>query len=239
MGLIEENLDQEGKVITVWFNAWRYEKEKHPIVPLVGTIVKELERHKGFTDRLSDNGRSLIRSLRAVAYGFSAKTKVRVPGFAEIEASFVVKEMIDREEHLTTDPLLDRSLYYQAFESLSSVQLPDDVRIVVLIDDLDRCMSDIAIRLLESIKLILSQPGFIYVLGVARQVLEGYLEHRYAEDFGIKGFEGQRYLDKIIQLPFYIPPHHARRDNLSKAVLSQLDDEKQRNEVDPKNWTGG
>src|SRR4051794_10779365 len=32
-----------GHVITVEFNAWRYEREAHPILPLVATIEKALE----------------------------------------------------------------------------------------------------------------------------------------------------------------------------------------------------
>jgi len=112
-------LDDHSNVTTVWFNAWRYEQEEHPIVPLVGTIVRELERHKSFREQLKGGGQSLMRALRAIAYGFSAKSKVKVPGFAEIEASFVAKDMIEREEHLVPDPLLDRSLYYEAFENLT------------------------------------------------------------------------------------------------------------------------
>ena len=136
------------------------------------------------SQRFGASGRHLIRSLRAIAYGFSAKSKVKVPGFAEVEASFVAKDMIDRDERLTPDPLLDRSLYFGAFNSLEDVKLREKVRIVVLIDDLDRCFPDQAIRLLESIKLVLAQPGFIFILGVARQVVEGYLQHRYTKEMG-------------------------------------------------------
>lgn len=225
MKLTQSNLENHPDVLTVWFNAWRFEKEEHPIVPLVGTIVRELETHKTFLSRMQDAGTSLLRSLRAVAYGFSAKSKVMVPGFAEIEASFVAKDMIDREERLTPDPLLDRSLYNQAFEALTSVSLPEGARIVVLIDDLDRCFPDSAIHLLESIKLVLSQRGFVFIMGVARSVLEGYLQHRYEKEYGIADFEGRSYLEKIVQLSFHIPPHAGRMKDFSAATLTRLDSE--------------
>ncbi len=32
-------------VTTAWFNAWQYEKEPHPIVTLVATIIRALEEH--------------------------------------------------------------------------------------------------------------------------------------------------------------------------------------------------
>jgi hypothetical protein len=222
MRLVQRELDDHSNVTTVWFNAWRYEQEEHPIVPLVGTIVRELERHKSFREQLKGGGQSLMRALRAIAYGFSAKSKVKVPGFAEIEASFVAKDMIEREEHLVPDPLLDRSLYYEAFENLGAVRLRSDYRIVVLIDDLDRCFPDQAIRLLESIKLVLSQPGFIFLLGVARQVIEGYLQHRYSNEYGISNFKGELYLDKVVQLPFFIPPNAGRMTQFSEAMLERV-----------------
>ena len=219
--LTEEHLSEKKNVITVWFNAWRFEGEEQPIVPLVATIVGEIERNKDFLSRLADGGESLLRGLRAVAYGFSAKSKVKIPGFAEIEAAFVAKDMIDRSDNLTPDPLLNRSIFFEAFEQLSKARVPDDTRVVVLIDDLDRCFPDRAIRLLESIKLVLAQPGFIFFMGVARRVLEGYLQHRYAKDYGISGFEGQAYLDKIVQLPFHIPPHRNRMSTFW-PLLSKL-----------------
>ena len=222
MRLVEDYLSPKKNVITVWFNAWRFESEEQPIVPLVATIIREIERNKDFLAKLSDQGRGFLRGLRAVAYGFSAKSKVKVAGFAEIEASFVAKDMIDRSEAIAPDPLLDRSVFFEAFRQLASAPVPDDVRVVVLIDDLDRCFPDRAIKLLESIKLVLAQPGFIFFLGVARRVIEGYLQHRYEKDYGITGFEGYAYLDKIVQLPFHIPPHRNRISTFWDSVMSRL-----------------
>ncbi|MCP4685176.1 MAG: hypothetical protein GY867_06960 [bacterium] len=221
--IVEEYLRPAPNVITVWFNAWRYESEDQPIVPLVATIVKEIERNRTFCDRMADEGKALLRGLRAVAYGFSANSKLKIPGFAEIEASFVAKDMIDHAEAISADPLLDRSVFFEAFRQLSSIKMPDDTRIVVLIDDLDRCFPDKAIRLLESIKLVLAQPGFIFYLAVARKVIEGYLRHRYEKEFGITGFDGHDYLDKIVQLPFHIPPHENRMANFWDSIVDRLD----------------
>lgn len=211
--------------ITVWFNAWRFEKEEHPIVPLIATVIRELERNAGVLQKLGKTGKSLINSLRAVAYGFSAKSKVSMPGFAEFEAAFVAKDMIDRADKFSSDPLLDKSLYYDAFELLSKVKMGEKAKIVILIDDLDRCFPDMAIKLLESIKLVFGQHGFVFVLGVARSVIEGYLKHRYEIEYGLSGFEGHSYLDKIVQLPFYIPSHVARMDKFIDSLLEKIEPE--------------
>jgi len=224
MKLIESYLSKNKRIATIWFNAWRYEKEDEPLFPLLATIIREIENQSGFLGVLNDKGKSLLTALRAVAYGFTTELEFGVPGIGKVKGKFVAKDMIDREKELTIDPIRDKSLYIDAYKALEKVDIPDASKIVVIIDDLDRCFPDHAIKLLESIKLILNQPGFIFVIGVARDVLEGYLQHRYQSEFGIAGFRGQDYLDKIVQLPFHIPPHHARMENLWTKIIERLDE---------------
>jgi hypothetical protein len=216
--LIQAQLSGDETVVTVWFNAWRYEREEHPILPLIGTIVQELEKPNGLVDRLGEKVSALLQALRAVAYAFSVKATIGVPGVG-VEAGWSGRDAIHREQELA-QTLLDRSLYHEAFGRLDRVELPSSLRVVVLIDDLDRCHPDKAMWLLESIKLVLGQPGFVFVLAVARQVIEGFLSHRYAEEFGIKDFGGEQYLDKIVQLPFRIPRSNARYSQLGQSLLA-------------------
>ena len=230
MDLVDQQERED--VTTAWFNAWQYEKEPHPIVPLVATIIRALEEHLARRPqaKIKKGAAALTRALRAVAYGFSAKTRINIPGVAEVEAGFVAKEMIDREEKLkgqSVDPLLDQSLYYNAFQLLARLggeetEPADRPKIVVFIDDLDRCFPKNAVHLLESIKLVLAQPGFVFVLAVDKRVIEGYLNKRYRDDYGLLEYQqGQSYLDKIIQLPFAIPSHMQRFEDFIARMLDR------------------
>lgn len=212
MKMVENEFEQDQTVVPVWFNAWKFEKADHPIVPLVATIIKALEDKDLTADgKKSSVMRSLIKSLRSIAYGFSINTKVGLPGFAEFAAGFSAKDMIERQEKASYDPLLEKTLYHQAFEALNTINLNHAaLKILVIIDDLDRCFPENSVKLLESIKLVLGQPGFLFILGVSRKVIEEYLKHKYQTEYGIKKFQGHAYLDKIIQLPFEIPPHDDR-----------------------------
>ncbi|MBL7152433.1 MAG: leucine-rich repeat domain-containing protein [Phycisphaerae bacterium] len=226
--LVEDN---NADIVTVWFNAWQYGKEDHPIVPLVATIAKSVgEKLKTVGKGKLKKGLSkMSAALRAIAYGFSAKGKVSVPGFGELEAGFVAKEMIDRYDQLQKgdDPLIEKTLYYNAFELLenmakdggSEIEAP---KIAVFIDDLDRCNPPEAIKLLESIKLVLSQKGFVFALALDKRILQGYLKYRYEKVFKVKDYEasGKDYLDKIIQLPLPLLPHEGRFDDYIKKLLA-------------------
>jgi len=228
--LVEEN---NPDIVTVWFNAWQYGKEDHPIIPLVSTIAKSVsdklktvkKTRKAFAAGLS----KMSAALRAIAYGFSAKGKVSVPGSGELEAGFVAKEMINRYDQLQKpeDPLIEKTLYYNAFELLENVgkQVDEEIeapRIAVFIDDLDRCNPPEAIKLLESIKLVLSQKGFIFALALDKRILQGFLRYRYEEEFKVRDYEtgGKDYLDKIVQLPLPLLPHEGRFDEYIKRLLA-------------------
>ena len=87
-------------------------------------------------------------------------------------------------------------------------------RLVVFVDDLDRCLPEKAIEVLEAIKLFLDAENCIFVLGLDQEVIARGIEMKYKE-LGAKQdgdgqghftIEGVRYLEKIIQLPFIIPP---------------------------------
>jgi len=39
--LIQSTLESDYNVIPVWFNAWMYENEEHPLLPLISTIIKD------------------------------------------------------------------------------------------------------------------------------------------------------------------------------------------------------
>jgi len=78
-------------------------------------------------------------------------------------------------------------------------------QLYIFVDDLDRCQPDEAVAALEAIKLFLDLRGCIFVLGMDREVVEQGIKVRYAA-FKDVGFDARAYLDKIIQVPFNLPP---------------------------------
>ena len=93
-------------------------------------------------------------------------------------------------------------------------------RLVVFVDDLDRCLPEKAIEVLEAIKLFLDVEGCVFVIGADRGVIEQGIQVKYRELQRAMEVEGERthqlpaisgadYLEKIVQLPFILPPVEA------------------------------
>jgi formylglycine-generating enzyme required for sulfatase activity len=204
--LMKKEVEDNDDAAAVWFNAWQYEKEEHLIVPLTATISKQLENPK-WSDKLKEGAKRLRDALRSIAYGISIKGKVGIPMMSEAEVNLSPKDMIERYQDLTKDSVLARSLYFDAFERLEefSKKGTPAPRVVVFVDDLDRCFPEKAVELLEGIKLVLNQPGFSFVIGVNEEIIQAFIEHKYTKDYPIDGSLMKDYLDKIVQVKIRVP----------------------------------
>jgi hypothetical protein len=176
--------DEHNKnAVPVWFNAWLYEREEHlAIVPLLSTILEELK------------GRPELNSLKnkvSDAKDYVLKTFSFDLDVVQIDPGKAIEE--------------DGTIYYNKFkqieDEIQKASRKKDIRIIVFIDDLDRCAPDKVLEVLESIKIFLGIKGFIYVLGLSQEVIETCINKKY-EGLHIKGSD---YVKKIIQIPFSIP----------------------------------
>ncbi len=79
-------------------------------------------------------------------------------------------------------------------------------RLVVFIDDLDRCAPDNIIATLEAIKLFLFVEGTAFVLGADERLVQYAVRRRFPELPGTDTEVGRDYLEKLIQFPIRLPP---------------------------------
>jgi predicted KAP-like P-loop ATPase len=81
-------------------------------------------------------------------------------------------------------------------------------RLVVIIDDLDRCSPERIIENLEAIKLFLNVPKTAFVIGADPRIVKYAIEHKYRNDKEIEEDNSRiiiDYLEKLIQIPYTLP----------------------------------
>lgn len=82
-------------------------------------------------------------------------------------------------------------------------------KIVVLIDDLDRCLPRHIIDNLEAIKLFLNVPGTAFVIAADKYIVSNAIKSEYKEIIEAASEDrpnlGDSYMEKFIQLPYTIP----------------------------------
>jgi len=235
----------EGPILTAWFNPWQFSGEEHIIIPFFHTLVSYLQEYennetwKKVKGSLTNFLKELVKVPMALAYGFEGAIKIPLI----LESKFKFKDIIDEarrsrkeieiNKKTETDKLVEtyESMYYRLISKLQGAAIELQQKVVVFIDDLDRCLPEKAVRLLEGIKVFLDIPGFVFVIGVSREVVERGIRVRYHELYkdapGKSIFMEQDYLDKIIQFPFTLPPpDQGRLHEMIEAYLEDLEEVK-------------
>lgn len=95
-------------------------------------------------------------------------------------------------------------------------------KLVVIIDELDRCKPSFAIEVIEKIKHLFSVENIVFVLGVNRKQLEASIKHIYGAEI-----DARTYLRKFVSLELKIPsnrtPSLAVRDITGKAYKNEIE----------------
>ncbi len=92
--------------------------------------------------------------------------------------------------------------------ALPDIDVPD--RIVLYIDDLDRCTREQVYAVLQAVHLLLAFDIFVVVVGVDLRWVEGAIAEHFRsvdgeDDAKARGKRAVDYLEKIFQVPFWLP----------------------------------
>ncbi|GGU38287.1 P-loop NTPase fold protein [Lentzea flava] len=95
--------------------------------------------------------------------------------------------------------------------------------LVVIIDDLDRCLPEQTLQIIETVKLFLDEPGCVFLLAVDRDVIEHAIRVKY-KDLPSVGELGETFFEKIVQLPYSLPPPaEGRVESYIRSISSDPD----------------
>jgi hypothetical protein len=118
-------------------------------------------------------------------------------------------------------------------------------KVVVFIDDLDRCSEEKIMEILQAINLILGNSKFFVFLGMETAMIYRAIRIHYSNDSKDSNFS-ENYLRKIVQLSFHIPktPDEKRLEFLNTLFSTAAQDElnksgKPRENEEMKNEMGG
>lgn len=202
------------KCRTVWFDAWKYNNEDELLVALARSILYEMQngdmkdKFKAFLGQGEIEPTYDFISMFIEAFQFK---------FGGLGAEMQVK--VDPEKHREESPFKTHTAFFdyfdKAFENLLALWVhgkgdskkiqEKDGALVVFIDDLDRCMPEKAVQVLEAVKLFLDKSGCVFVLGADTSIVQDAVVKHY-NDAGIKDENVGDYIEKLIQLRFDLPP---------------------------------
>jgi len=188
----------KNKQNTLWFNAWMYEGREEAQSALIHAILANLQKGATLTEQAMQLVEKLKKGASVLKLGtFVMKSVITMtPNIEEFADCFKdeSEKVADTMESFEHD-----------FEKL--LELVGIDRIVVFIDDLDRCSSSKVIETFETIKLFLNTPACAFVIGADPE----RIQHAVGEVYKVNDARKQKdYLEKIVQIPFSIPAQDIR-----------------------------
>lgn len=207
--------------VPIWFNAWQYENETNIVYPLLYSVKKQYEKDvadKGVSDAnffeklwevgatstlaLSDIGlRLATKHLSGVSLSVKdLKSYLDDVKQSQSELEAVLSQWADSVGHLKNAFADLMEIYAKGIAKVHKVK-PDTIRFLILVDDLDRCLPETTISVLESVKNHLTVPNTVFVLGLNPRVVYQGIKHKYHS----VDVNGREYLEKILNYTFYVP----------------------------------
>ncbi len=191
--------------LCVWFSPWQHQRERNPLIPLLLEIRAQFtvwQRIRHGARKLNRRGGlaalHLLEKVIDAAASLLTKRPVRM---AEGTTDMLRKDWREGEPDLD---LGDGQRFHLAFEDAVDMLLSgqEDARLIVFIDDLDRCEEGAIVGLLESIKLYLSSRRCVFVLGLDDAALLDALGRHWK---GRSRDANREYLEKLFQAVLPVP----------------------------------
>lgn len=229
--MVEAAMAEDKKVACLWFNGWTFQGFDDAKTVLIEATIAELVRQRSTVGKVKELGSRLGKRIdwlklarRTPSLAFAIATGMPSPDMVASAAS-TLQGLTDNLSATAPDEIAEQiaaaSSYLKPAEERSVpeeihqfrqefAELLDEAKIeqlVVLIDDLDRCLPATAIDTVEAIRLFLFVPKTAFIIGAD----EGMIEYAVRQHFpSLPLVSGpipyaRHYLEKLIQVPVRIP----------------------------------
>lgn len=233
--MIEAGFAGEHKVLCLKFNGWRFQGfedakialiegivtgliEKRPALTKAGEAVKDVFRRIDWLKVAKKAGGLAITTFTGIPTPDQIQAAVdALQGVLADPAKLATKDNIEaavqevkgilkpKGELAATNVPQEISAFRKAFDEL--LEKAGIEQLVVLIDDLDRCLPDTAIETLEAVRLFVFTSRTAFVVAADEAMIEYAVRKHFPDLPDTTGPQtyARNYLEKLIQVPFRIP----------------------------------
>ena len=205
LNLLKKNLEADkdtNGIKCVFFNTWQYSQfnmEDSLYVSFVHNLVKQCGGNDEILKTVAGFGK--LAFFKAIDWKFGTNASEILDGFEKAK-----KDQMESVSKLQED--------------FAKLVKKTGKRLVIFIDDLDRLNPEVAVELLEIIKLFVNVENSIFVLAIDYEVVVKGVRKKYGENLSEE--KCRNFFDKIIQLPFKMP---VERYNLTELVRKAVQEQ--------------
>ena len=228
-----KNLGGHAAVYSVWFDPWKYRDREDVWRGIIAEVVLHCIKVENLNaENLETNlrqaakqfggflGRSFLHALKSIKLKFpAAEVDGRV--FQDIYDEYAKVNHPEKAYLNEFEEELKRWVTrYFPQEPTKEIKTPR--RLAIFIDDLDRCLPEVTLEVLEALKLYLNIPGLVFVVGLDQDVVRSVIRKHY-DDHGLGKAKADKYLEKMFQVEYEIPPSGPQFHGYAGSMFRQLD----------------
>lgn len=176
------NREDDDSSIAVYYDAWENDDDTDPVFSLIYEITKQLSVEFSLSDK------SILKTAGAIIEALSGH---HVNEIVEVLTSDDPFTKFQKEKD-TVEKI--KNFFSKLLEKRGN-------RLVIFIDELDRCKPTFTVKLLEQIKHYIFDERITFVFSVNLEQLQHTIKHYYGADF-----DSCRYLDRFFDLRIAMPP---------------------------------
>ena len=174
--------------LCVYYDAWENDNDGDPVLSLVYSILQDVDTETPFP-----KDAKILEKAAAVIECISGRNATTL--LDSMKSDDLLDDLRkSKDTHTVIADFLDHLLDERAD------------RLVVIIDELDRCKPDYAVQLLEKIKHYFDNERITFVFAVNLQELQHTISNYYGN-----AFDSCRYLDRFFDLRISLPPANMYR----------------------------
>ncbi len=205
-----EDSDTDARVLVVETDPWRYDPDVGAkatlILEILNALTEEVENQGPADGAARGNLKKLVARVNwAKALKLAARSSItlQLPRIDDLTGLINSDDEDGQPEPRNLDEFRTEFGELLADEHLGRLR-----RVVVLVDDLDRCLPTTVVETLETMRLFLSVPKMSFVIAADEERVADALRVRYD---GVNGSAGDAeeparlYLHKIVQTTFRLP----------------------------------
>lgn len=225
-------LENGKKAKCLIFNGWLFENYSDAKTALLNGILDAIAQDKSVPDKAKDILKGLYKSVdkfkvaqRALKYGAEFALTGGIGTLVDITSNTVLNIIKNQVPELikNIDTEQDRTSFTQSIkDELDEKSLREDIRefqkqfddlikeskierLVIFIDELDRCREDTILDTLEAMKLFMFTGKVAFVIGADERHISYAVKSKFKDIEGIQIDIGKEYLEKLVQYPIHIP----------------------------------
>ena len=232
--MTESAFHNDDRVLCLWFNGWTFEGFEDAKTIVIETIVDELRRARPNSKKVAEAAQKVLKrvdwlKIARKAGGFALTAATGIPTFHQMKDLYGIATSIlaKPQDHISLEDLkgvAEKAGEYLKDAPKESDHVPEHIhafrtefkelldaadidQLVVIVDDLDRCLPKTAIATLEAIRLFLFVERTAFVVGADELMIEYSVREHFPDLPRSSGplSYARNYLEKLIQVPFRIP----------------------------------